>query len=84
MDFLPLNKIPSDEIEVDKPKDFKRQSNGNNSISHSVENEVNVFEQDGFDEPSDYDDDPTHGNHRERRNPLPPRLDSSLKKYSIQ
>lgn len=73
MDFLPLNKILSDEMKVDKGKDLKRQSNGNNSSSHSVENEMIVYEQDGFDEPSDYEDDPTHGNHRERRNPLPPR-----------
>lgn len=73
MDFLPLNKILSDEMKVDKGKDMKRQSNGNNSSSHSVENEMIVYEQDGFDEPSDYEDDPTHGNHRERRNPLPPR-----------
>lgn len=77
MDFLPFNP-PSNEIDVDKSKersDFshKRLSNRTNPTYHATDNEQNLFEQDGNDEPSDYEDDPTHGNHRERRNPLPPR-----------
>lgn len=70
---------PSDENEVEKPKErsefsHRRASNRTNSTYHPADNEQHVLEQDGIDEPSsDCDDDPTHGNHRERRNPLPPR-----------
>ncbi len=64
MDFMTTLNIANDN-ENDKPKENKRQSNGNNDQI--------IFQQDSFDEPLDSEDDPTHANYRERRNPLPPR-----------
>jgi hypothetical protein len=68
MDFMTTLKISNDN-ENEKPKDrsdnHKRPSNGSNDQI--------LFQQDGLDEQLDPEDDPSHANYRERRNPLPPR-----------
>lgn len=67
MDFMTTLKISND-TENEKP--VKRQSNGNN-LFH---NDQIVFQQDEIDEQLNPEDDPSHANYRERRNPLPPRF----------
>ena len=51
----------------------KRQYTENNPTHYASNNEQVLFQQDDLDEPLDPEDDPTHANYRERRNPLPPR-----------
>ena len=69
MDFMTSLKLSNDN-ETEKPKEHsKRQSN------HSLTNDQNLIQQDGFDESLDPEDDPAHANNRERRNPLPPRFE---------
>lgn len=74
MDFITTLKISNDN-ESDKNKERidvsskQRPSNGHNQV------QVQEQDQDGFDEQIDEsEDDPTQANQRERRNPLPPRL----------
>lgn len=63
MDFMTTLKISNDNNENEKP--VKRQSNGNTDQI--------VLQQEEIDEKLNPEDDPTHANYRERRNPLPPR-----------
>ena len=53
-------------------------NNSNYQVHHSLNNnnyhDQIIFQQDGIDEQLDSEDDPSHANYRERRNPLPPRL----------
>jgi hypothetical protein len=57
----------------------------NNGINHTTNNSNHyyqpnhypdqiIFQQDGINEQLDPEDDPSHSNYRERRNPLPPRF----------
>ncbi|CAF3725532.1 unnamed protein product [Adineta steineri] len=89
MDFMTTLKI-SNVTENEKPKernDKRRYNNDTNSTNntnyqshHTLNNNNNnyngqiIFHQDGIDEQLDPEDDPSHANYRERRNPLPPRL----------
>ncbi|CAF1153962.1 unnamed protein product [Rotaria sordida] len=58
------------------------QSNGTNKINSQIHYPLNnnnnnyndIIQQDDIDEQLDSEDDPSHANYRERRNPLPPRL----------
>jgi hypothetical protein len=45
----------------------------NNTKRQYNENSLNIDQQDEIDEQLNPEDDPTHANYRERRNPLPPR-----------
>jgi len=45
------------------------QSNNNNNYTDQI-----PFQQDGINEQLEGEDDPSHSNYRERRNPLPPRF----------
>jgi hypothetical protein len=73
MDFMTSLKISNDN-ENEKGKERydnnnnKRQYNGN-----SLNNDQIIYQQDGIDEQLNPEDDPSHANYRERRNPLPPR-----------
>ncbi len=60
MDFMTSLKISNN---------TKRQYNENLSLN----NDENIIQQDEIDEQLNPEDDPTHVNYRERRNPLPPR-----------
>lgn len=75
IDFMPQLKISVDsENEKTKERNGKRRNNTNETTNHSSKDQI-VYEQDIVnDETADNDDDPTHGAFRERRNPLPPRL----------
>jgi len=79
MDFMTSLKISNDN-ENEKPKEHntKRQYNGNNQSHYSLNNDQIIFEQDSIDEQLNPEDDPSHANYRERRNPLPPRYIISL------
>jgi len=59
MDFMTSLKISNN---------TKHQYNEN-----SLNNDQNLVQQDDIDEQLNPEDDPTHANYRERRNPLPPR-----------
>ncbi|UJR20757.1 hypothetical protein I4U23_023875 [Adineta vaga] len=85
MDFMSSLKI-ADVNENEKPKerpDKRRFNNETHTTNHQPHQTLNnnnnyndqiIFQQDGIDEQIDCEDDSTHANHRERRNPLPPRL----------
>jgi hypothetical protein len=70
MDFMTTLKISND-TETEKPKERPRRPN--EATNPSYYNEQIFFQQDGIDEQLDPEDDPSHVNYRERRNPLPPR-----------
>lgn len=75
IDFMPQLKISVEsENEKTKERNGKRRTNTNETTNPPSKDQI-VYEQDIVnDEPADNDDDPTHGAFRERRNPLPPRL----------
>ncbi|CAF0792830.1 unnamed protein product [Adineta ricciae] len=97
MDFMSTLKIADSNNENEKSKerfDKRRYNNEPNTTNHSnyqphypinnthSSNDQVSFQQDGIDEQGDFDDDPTHANHRERRNPLPPRLQRAQEERS--
>ena len=63
--------------------DVHATNNSNYPTHHAVNNNNNyphdqiTFHHDGVDETEELEDDPAHANHRERRNPLPPRYVTS-------
>jgi len=71
IDFMPQLKNSLDiENEKGKERNGKRRTNTSETSKDQI-----VYEQDNFnDENADNEDDPTHVAFRERRNPLPPRL----------
>ncbi len=70
MDFMTTLNLSND-TENEKPKERPRRTN--NGINQSYYNDQIFFPQDGIEEQLDPEDDPSHVNFRERRNPLPPR-----------
>jgi hypothetical protein len=86
MDFMTSLKLSNaNDNDTVKERNEKRRYNNdvnatNNSKypTHSAMNnnyptDQITFQQEGVDEGEDLEDDSTHANHRERRNPLPPR-----------
>jgi hypothetical protein len=84
MDFMTSLKL-SNVNENEKPKErndkrrYNNDTNTTNNFDYHSSNNNNyndqiIFQQDGIDEQLDAEDDPSHANYRERRNPLPPRL----------
>ena len=67
------------------PEQYYSTTKSNNSLNHATNNfnpyypsnhypDQITFQQDGINEQLDSEDDPSHSNYRERRNPLPPRF----------
>jgi len=75
MDFMTSLKISNDN-ENEKGKERYDNNNNNNKRQYngnSLNNDQIIYQQDGIDEQLNPEDDPSHANYRERRNPLPPR-----------
>ncbi len=73
-----------------KTRNSEQYYKTNNGINHTTNNSNHyyqpnhypdqiIFQQDGINEQLDPEDDPSHSNYRERRNPLPPRFVIYLK-----
>lgn len=71
------------------PEQYHKTNNGHNNTMNNSNHyyQMNnypdqiVFQQDGINEQLDSEDDPSHSNYRERRNPLPPRYVLRKRKY---